>query len=132
MTGQNEINERRKEPRFVVNERALAFVGKKYGKIIDINSKGLSFQYLVKENRPLLANNSNRATLTLDISSASHDFCLTDLPVKIIAENEIQAGSNGHPTLKVIRCSIQFRELSADQIYYLKRFILYNHYQLRH
>jgi hypothetical protein len=124
MNGFDKTDERRTEPRFPVNERALAFLGKKYGKIIDINSKGLSFQYIVKENRPLLTNHFQKKHFTLDISSATHDFCLTDVPVKIISEDEVKPTSKIHPTLREIRYGVQFKNLSADQLYQIKNFIL--------
>jgi hypothetical protein len=124
MKGYDDLYDRRKEPRFSVNEGAMAFVDKKYGKIIDVNMRGLSFQYIVKENRPLLTNNSQDKNLTLDIAFGSHNFCLTDVPIKIISDNECKSSSNRNSMLRKIRCGVQFKYLTPDQLLLLKRFVL--------
>lgn len=120
----DESYERRVEPRFLVNEGAMAFVGKKYGKIIDVNMRGLSFQYIVKENKPFLKQNPQNKNFTLDITYGRSDFCLTNVPIKIISENESKSSSNSHPMLRKIRCGVQFKDLTEYQVFLLKRFVL--------
>ena len=124
MKGYDDLYDRRKEPRFPVHEGAMAFVDKKYGKILDVNMRGLSFQYIVKENRPLLTNSSQNQNFTLDISYGSSEFCLTNVPIKVISENECQSNSNTHSVLRKIRCGVQFKDLTPDQRILLKRFVL--------
>ena len=124
MKGYDSIFDRRKEPRFPVHEGAMAFVDKKYGKIIDVNMRGLSFQYIVKENRPLLTNGSQNKNFTLDIAYGISEFCLTNVPIKIISDNEYKSRSNSHSMLRKIRCGVQFKDLTPDQLVLLKRFVL--------
>lgn len=124
MKGYDDLYDRRKEPRFPVHEGAMAFVGQKYGKIIDVNMNGLSFHYIVKENRPLLTNSSQIKNFTLDIAYGISGFCLTNVPVKIISDNEYKSSRKTHSALRKIRCGVQFKDLTPDQRILLKRFVL--------
>lgn len=124
MKGYDDFYDRRKEPRFPVHEGAMAFVDKKYGKILDVNMRGLAFQYRVKENRPLVTNNCQNKNVTLDIAYGISEFCLTDVPIKIISDNECKSRGNSHSIVTERRCSVQFKDITPDQRVLLKRFVL--------
>ena len=121
-------SERRKDPRFFVNEGAMAFVAEKYGKVIDVSMKGLSFQYIENDKESHLSQYSRDKCIKLDIAFSARNFSLTDVPIKIISEQEIQSNSNHTSMLTKRRCSVAFKDLNPDQLFLLKQFVILNQY----
>ena len=123
MNGCNLPFNRRRQPRFIVLKGAMAIVENKYGNIVEINMKGLSFHYRVKEGKPLLSDFSRSKKFTIDITSSFHDFCLTDIPIKITSEREVTPISDFHPPLRKIRCGVEFKKLTVYDLFQLNKFI---------
>ena len=120
--------EKRAAPRFLANEGAMAFVAEEYGKIIDVSMKGLSFQYIKEKKEPSLSQNFINTCFTLDIASGMHNFCMKNVPIKIISEQEIQLNGVCRSILTKRRCSVAFKDLTPEQVSLLKRFVMLNQY----
>lgn len=120
--------ERRKYSRFHVHEGALAFISNRYGKIIDIGMQGLSFQYIVKANKPSLRHYLQTAKISLDITFNIHKFCLVDLPIAIIYDQEMRSNDVYRSLLSKRRCGVRFKDPTTNQLSLLKRFIILNQF----
>ena len=128
MGSHDHLFERRKYARFLVNEGALAFVASKYGKIIDVSMQGLSFEYIIKANKPSLIHHFQTKNFTLDITFSIYDFCLVDLPIVVISDQEMKTGSNHRAIMTKRRCGVHFKDLATNQESLLKRFIILNQF----
>ena len=110
--------ERRKYKRFQVQDDAVAvlrpFVDMR-GPIIDISRGGLAFRYIT-------AKSSQDRSSKLDIMLPDLSFCLGSLPIKKICDFEVTSKLVFGNT-KTRRCSVQFRNLTNEQMSQLDHFI---------
>ena len=119
------MKERRKHPRFPAEEGALVFAScsKYLGQIIDVSMGGLTFRYVTSAaEQNILCDDEdiNR----LDIVVGRKNFLLYEVPIKRIADHEIETFHSYNQLFVKRRCGVRFCELTADQLFRLKRFIL--------
>jgi hypothetical protein len=110
--------DRRKYPRFLVADNALAVLTKsKLGKIRDISRGGIFFSYINYEDEDSVTERKSSEV------SIIHDpgFCLFHLPCKVIKDEYYP--SDHHGLLKMKKCRIQFYYLTPDQEAQLQNFI---------
>ncbi len=130
MGNQAKPNDRRHHDRYPVKNGALAFNAKKCGQIVNISLEGVSFQYVDADKCGTPKQNASRkvSSETLDIIFGEYNFTLNDLPVEVISDYQV---TMLHPyraeTMKRCRC-LKFGELTPEQLFRLKRFILINRY----
>ncbi len=94
----------------------------KLGKLLDISSNGLSFNYLApglfsKED------NKNKYSLDVDIFTSSNMYYLSGIPCKIIYDNEINKKTPSLVDLEYRQCGLQFIKLSGKFINRLNLFL---------
>lgn len=117
MTSSRQIVERRKHKRFQVPKGLFAVLGSGYtkvGPVVDISMKGLAFRYINKREP------SNGAHM--DIFTIGGDFYLPKVPVKIISDVEVLAGTPSS-SIAMRRCSVHFGELTSYQKAQVEQFI---------
>ncbi|KPK00691.1 MAG: hypothetical protein AMJ60_00070 [Desulfobacterales bacterium SG8_35] len=109
------FKERRKHKRFSVNERSCVLVSPikvlSY-KVLDISDAGIAFLYAGWENWP-------EKGIKLDI--IDQEFCLEDIPVRVISDMSFDDGSDSLKMLR--RCGVKFTRLNADQKQILQQYI---------
>ena len=93
----------------------------KLGKLRDISSNGLSFNYLAaglssKED-------NNKCSLDVDIFTSSNMYYLSGIPCKIIYDNEINKKTPSLVDLEYRQCGLQFIKLSGKFISRLNFFL---------
>jgi hypothetical protein len=114
--------ERRKHPRFKLENVALASFGKsKIGIITDISKAGLAFRYLSfdKEDEEIITG-SQKVSIIYEDSG----FSVPDVPCTII-RNFSALYEYYQSSLRMNRCCLQFGWLSSAQISQLDNFILH-------
>jgi len=84
----------------------------KLGKLMDISSDGLSFNYLTTD---LFGkkDNKNQCSLDVDIFTSSNLYYLSGIPCKIIYDNEINKKMPSLVDLEYRQCGLQFIKLSG-------------------
>jgi hypothetical protein len=108
--------DRRKHKRHQVEEGALLSPfarHKKYWKMIDISSGGMSFQYIPSED----VNGFSK----MDIVTQDRDFALDGIPFKVIWDSELPDVSASFFELR--RCGVEFGALTDQQESLLAEFI---------
>ena len=120
--------ERRKHPRYQAKDGALAisFIGKKVGRLVDISLDGLSFRYVQAEAGANPAGATLARADRLDIVFGKDNFLMKGVPVNTVADHETGPLSPDNTCLMRRRCCMQFVELSTEQLFQLKHFILTN------
>lgn len=112
--------ERRKYPRFQVEDVAVAILGKsKCGIITDISKGGLAFRYIGfdQEDEEFFTGSLEVATFS-DVA----DFSLIDVPCAITRKQTTQS-EYYLSTLSMKKCCIQFGNLTPEQQSQLEYFI---------
>jgi len=107
-----------KHKRFLVPKDSFVALGphfNKVGRIIDIGMDGLRFGYLASEE---LSDKSFEVDIFL---SNTADFYLERVPCEMISEAKIPRSPFG--SLVIRKCSVQFGELTPNQISQLEYFI---------
>ena len=118
MLGDKKILERRKYKRLQVQNDAIAVlrpIVDKRGPIIDISRGGLAFRYITAKNSP-------HRSSKLDILLPDLSFCLGSLPIRTVCDFEVTS-KLAFGCTKTRRCSVQFRELTQEQMSQLDHFI---------
>ena len=110
--------ERRKYKRYQVKNGAYTVNSTKPGLIIDIGLGGLAFRYIDRKDWP-------SESFELDIVFDDNDFRLAAIPYKVISDS-ITDNDFSSENMTVKRRSVEFSELSAEQISKLKSFIEHN------
>jgi hypothetical protein len=109
--------ERRKNNQYKVQNDAFVVLRSndtKIGRIIDISTDGLAFQYIGKES-------SLDEKGELGIISAENSFYLYNVPCKILSDRKVY---KNHPSpISMRRCDIQFEKATKDQRSQLEHFI---------
>lgn len=121
--------DRRRSARVCTNKDAVAFNGKKYGRIVDASLHGLCFQYAIRRKADAERNDFQcRSGASLDIVVGSYNFSLVNLPVQVVADYRVAVRANGESVVSIRRRAVTFEALSQRQIFQLKRFLLLNLY----
>ena len=118
--------ERRQHPRYEPKEGAMVFtfMTRNLGLIQDIGMDGLSFRYVAAANKSTPSYAMLEKADKLDIVLGEVGFVLKGLPVKNVADVEAGPFSYDNTVFMRRRRCVQFGELTADQLFELKRFIL--------
>jgi hypothetical protein len=106
-------SEQRKYERFLVKDdiyAALRIGFKKVGKVHDISIKGMAFSYLNEIGDTDFENDESQ----VDIFYSGKGFHLFNVPCRIVYENK-DAGSHEGFHVKMVRCGMQFGDLSKIQ-----------------
>lgn len=115
--------------RIAAEKGALAFNGRYIGPIVEISAEGLCFQYLADQSRAEARELQNdMAADTLDIIYGAYDFALTGLPVQDIVDFQISDLETDRSTVMTRRREVVFGQLTPEQSFSLKRFLLLNRY----
>lgn len=119
----------RRRGRIVVEKGALAFNGRYIGPIVEVSAEGLCFQYLADKSRAEVRKFQNAMGAdTLDIIYGAYDFALTGLPVQTIVDFQISSRETDRSTVMTRRREVIFGQLTPEQSFSLKRFLLLNRY----
>ena len=125
--------ERRRRERIYAAKGAFAFSGGQHGQIIDANLQGLSFQYITGIGRGGERYvQKGMGEGSLDIVLGAYDFTLAGLPVQTVADFQVANRQNGQGRRGVRRRVVTFGQLSPDQLFSLKRFLLLSRYGAMH
>ena len=111
--------DRRKDERFQV--KRFTFVklwsesNEDMGQLLDINERGLSLRYFVKDQNP-----SNFSHLS--IVSSECDSAIDNIPFTVVSDTEL---ANGSPSGPIIfrRAVVQFGQLTSQQLSELDDFL---------
>jgi hypothetical protein len=121
-TGEKMPMERRKHGRFVARGDSFATLqprSKVLGQIVDVGPGGLAFRYIPHDVFP----EQNNGTCELNILLADHSFYFDALPCRIASDCGIPKNEFGFSLLPMRRLSVQFVELSKEQIVQLEYFM---------
>ena len=108
--------ERREHQRIQVKSGAFVGIGPHFnqvGPLVDISKGGLSFRYTSRKKQA--------KGLSLDIFLTDRDFYLGYVPFKAVSDSKTPDNPSGSATIR--QCTVQFGELTPDQISYLQDFI---------
>ncbi len=114
--------EKRKDRRFVARGDSFATLqprSKVLGQIIDVGPDGLALRYIPHDVFPEQEN----GTWELNILLADHSFYFDALPCRIVSDCQILGNDFGFTLLPMGRLSVEFMELSKEQIAQLEYFI---------
>jgi len=120
--GEKTAVERRKDRRFVACGDSFATLqprSKVLGQIIDVGPDGLALRYIPHDVFPEQEN----GTCELNILLADHSFYFDALPCRIVSDCQIPGNDFGFTLLPMGRLSVEFMELSKEQIAQLEYFI---------
>jgi hypothetical protein len=113
--------ERRKHGRFVSRGDSFATLpprSKVLGQIVDVGPGGLALRYIPNN----VFAEQEKGTCELNILLADHSFYFDALPCRIVSDCEIPGNEFGFSLLPMRRLSVQFMELSKEQIAQLEYF----------
>lgn len=116
--------ERRRHQRYTACEGAFAAISPnsyKLGPIVNISRGGVAFQYISSESQSNL--NGIHEETHIFLSSKGH--FVRNIPFKQISDFPIP-NDNPYSTLKMRQCTIQFNNMTTDQIINLDNYILNN------
>lgn len=88
------------------------------GKVVDISSSGLRFQYLISEN-----NQVEKGRVALDMFIGSDGYYLPDIPCETVYERKMEQRGADTMGLEQRQCGIRFRALNKEQIDKLEMFL---------
>lgn len=119
----------RARDRIAAGKGALAINGRQIGHIVDASAEGLCFQYLADKNRTELRQvQKDVAADTLDIIFGAYDFALTGLPVQAMVDSQVSSQQTDELTVMTLQREVTFGQLTPEQHFYLKRFLLLKQY----
>jgi hypothetical protein len=119
------FTDRRDGKRFLAKTGAMVFFngGDSYGQIIDFSLGGLSFLATHREN-----SHSAKTSFSLngdaDLVYAKKNLTIGRVTAKVISYSLTSSVHHSGIIIKKKRCSLQFKELSREQLSLLKRFQL--------
>lgn len=122
-------SERRVYKRYNASDGAFAAISPnsfKLGQILNISRGGLAFQYIETKK-----NSAYTAVKEKNLFLSSKRYYVQGIPFKTVADNYIP-NDNPLSTIKMRRCSIEFGEMSFDQIINLDNYIINNTDQYCH
>lgn len=121
--------ERRSRERVSAERGAWAFSGNHQGQILDVNLQGLCFQYTTEVKQSVRRDvQKGMGEGTVDIVFGAYDFSLVGLPVETVADYQIAGRQTAEGWHRFRRRVVTFGQLSPEQLFELKRFLLLNRY----
>jgi hypothetical protein len=118
-------SEQRIHNRFTPKANAFAALGRKYtkvGKIKNISTGGLAFEYIAAEE-------FNKEESQIDIFLVGTEFHLYRVPCRVIYNIDIHVPKINNSLVEIYttkRCGVQFRELNKDIKMLLDFFLKYH------
>jgi len=88
------------------------------GKVVDISSSGLRFQYLISED-----NQVEKGKVALDMFIGSDGCYLPDIPYETIYERKLEQRGVDTLGLEQRQCGLKFRHLNQEQTDKLEMFL---------
>jgi len=88
------------------------------GKVVDISSSGLRFQYLIAEN-----NQVEKGRVALDMFIGSDGYYLPDIPCETVYERKLEQHGSDTLGLEQRQCGLRFRALNQEQTDKLQMFL---------
>jgi len=88
------------------------------GKVIDISSSGLKFQYLISED-----NHVEKGRVALDMFIGSDGYYLPDIPCETVYERKLEQRGTDTMGLEQRQCGMRFRDLNQEQTDKLQMFL---------
>lgn len=88
------------------------------GKVIDISSSGLRFQYLISED-----NQVEKGRVALDMFIGSDGYYLPDIPCETVYERKLEQRGTDTMGLEQRQCGLRFRDLNQEQTDKLQMFL---------
>jgi len=88
------------------------------GKVIDISSSGLRFQYLISED-----NQVEKGRVALDMFIGSDGYYLPDIPCETVYERKLEQRGTDTMGLEQRQCGLRFRDLNQEQADKLQMFL---------
>lgn len=88
------------------------------GKVVDISSSGLRFQYLISEN-----NQVEKGRVALDMFIGSDGYYLPDIPCETVYERKMEQRGADTMGLEQRQCGLKFRHLNQEQSDKLQMFL---------
>ncbi len=80
------------------------------GKVVDISSSGLRFQYLISED-----NQVEKGRVALDLFIGSEGYYLPDIPCETVYEKKLEQRGSDAMGLEHRQCGLKFGDLSRKQ-----------------
>ncbi|MCP3952805.1 MAG: PilZ domain-containing protein [Desulfobacterales bacterium] len=112
---------RRRSVRFLPRKSTFVALRPEFvrlGKIVDISSSGLRFQYLISED-----NQVEKGKVALDMFIGSDGYYLPDIPCETVYERKLEQHGSDAMSLEQRQCGIKFRPLNREQADKLKVFL---------
>ena len=105
--------DRRRAVRFLPRKSTFVALRPEFvrlGKVVDISSSGLRFQYLISEDNPV-----EKGRVALDMFIGSDGYYLPDIPCDTVYERKLERHGSDAMGLEQRQCGIKFRPLNRDQ-----------------
>ena len=80
------------------------------GKVVDISSSGLRFQYLISEDKQV-----EKGRVALDMFIGSEGYYLPDIPCETVYEKKLEQRGSDAMGLEQRQCGIKFGTLNREQ-----------------
>lgn len=97
------------------------------GKVVDISSSGLRFQYLISED-----NQVEKGRVALDMFIGSDGYYLPDIPCETVYERKMEQRGADTMGLEQRQCGIRFRSLNREQADKLQMFLQHHASEVVH
>jgi len=88
------------------------------GKVVDISSSGLRFQYLIAEN-----NQVEKGRVALDMFIGSDGYYLPDIPCETVYERKLDQQGSDTLGFEQRQCGLRFGALNQEQTDKLQMFL---------
>ena len=105
--------DRRRAVRFLPRKSTFVALRPEFvrlGKVVDISSSGLRFQYLISED-----NQVEKGRVALDMFIGSEGYYLPDIPCETVYERKLDRRGSDAMGLEQRQCGIKFRPLNREQ-----------------
>ena len=105
--------DRRKSVRFLPRKSTFVALRPEFvrlGKVMDISSSGLRFQYLISEDKQV-----EKGRVALDLFIGSEGYYLPDIPCETIYERKMEQRGSDAMGLEQRQCGLKFRPLNREQ-----------------
>ncbi len=105
--------DRRKAVRFLPCKSTFVALRPEFvrlGKVMDISSSGLRFQYLISEE-----SQAEKGRVALDLFIGSEGYYLPDIPCETIYERKLAQRSSDAMGLEHRQCGLKFKALNREQ-----------------
>ena len=105
--------DRRRAVRFLPRKSTFVALRPEFirlGKVMDISSSGLRFQYLISEDKQM-----EKGRVALDLFVGSEGYYLPDIPCETVYERKLEQHGSDAMGLEQRQCGLEFRALNQDQ-----------------